>query len=70
MMGVVRTVLVTGGAGFVGSHLCAAWAAQPGVRVVSLDNYFTGAESNHVAGVDYVRGAAAEIGRASCRERV
>ena len=60
-MVVVRTVLVTGGAGFVGSHLCAAWAAQPGVRVVSLDNYFTGSEVNHVAGVEYVRGAAADI---------
>jgi len=61
VMGVVRTVLVTGGAGFVGSHLCAAWAAQPGVRVVSLDNYFTGSEANHVVGVEYVRGAAADI---------
>ena len=60
-MVVVRTVLVTGGAGFVGSHLCAAWAAQPGVSVVSLDNYFTGSESNHVPGVEYIRGSAAQI---------
>ena len=54
-------VLVTGGAGFVGSHLCESWASKPGVRVISLDNYFTGSESNHVARVEYIRGSAAQI---------
>ncbi len=39
------TTIVTGGAGFVGSHLCDALLAR-GERVVCLDNLFTGNENN------------------------
>ena len=39
------TVLVTGGAGFLGSHLCARLLAD-GHDVVSVDNYFTSARRN------------------------
>lgn len=39
------TVLVTGGAGFLGSHLCARLLADEH-DVVSVDNYFTGARRN------------------------
>lgn len=45
-------ILVTGGAGFVGSHLCERLVTE-GHNVVSLDNYFTGSEDNHVPGVEY-----------------
>jgi UDP-glucuronate decarboxylase len=38
-------VLVTGGAGFIGSHLCARLLAQ-GDEVICLDNYFTGRKEN------------------------
>ncbi|MEI6340692.1 MAG: UDP-glucuronic acid decarboxylase family protein [Verrucomicrobiota bacterium] len=38
-------ILVTGGAGFLGSHLCDRLLAQ-GHDVVCLDNLFTGAKSN------------------------
>lgn len=55
-----RTVLVTGGAGFVGSHLCERLTAD-GHRVISLDNYFTGSEQNHVPGVEYRRGHTKDI---------
>ena len=47
-----RTVLVTGGAGFIGSRLCAR-LANHGHRVISLDNYFVGTRGNEVPGVDY-----------------
>lgn len=40
-----RQVLVTGGAGFLGSHLCDRLIAQ-GDDVVCLDNYFTGTKHN------------------------
>ena len=43
-------VLVTGGAGFIGSHLCERLLAQ-GDDVVCVDNYFTGTKHN----VDHLR---------------
>lgn len=52
--------LVTGGAGFIGSHLCERLVKE-GYRVVSLDNYFTGTEENHVAGVEYLKGHTKDI---------
>lgn len=56
----LRTVLVTGGAGFVGSHLCERLVAE-GHRVISLDNYFTGTQENHVPGVEYRTGHTKDI---------
>ncbi|MBR0757044.1 SDR family oxidoreductase [Bradyrhizobium jicamae] len=38
-------ILVTGGAGFIGSHLCEKLLAE-GAEVVSVDNYFTGSRRN------------------------
>ena len=40
-----KTVLVTGGAGFVGSHLCRA-LLERGNHVICMDNFFTGRMSN------------------------
>ena len=40
--------LVTGGAGFIGSHLCEALVAR-GDEVVALDNLSTGSEENVAA---------------------
>lgn len=51
-----KTILVTGGAGFIGSHLCERLASNPHNEVYSLDNYFTGTKSNHVANVTYIEG--------------
>src|SRR5690349_18840682 len=40
-----RKVLVTGGAGFLGSHLCDR-LLQDGCDVLCVDNYFTGMKRN------------------------
>ena len=40
-----KRILVTGGAGFVGSHLCRR-LLQEGNDVICLDNFFTGAKEN------------------------
>ena len=40
----MKSILVTGGAGFIGSHLCKRLLRE-GNRVICLDNYFTGSES-------------------------
>ena len=42
-----KRILVTGGAGFVGSHLC-DWLLKEGNEVYCLDNYFTGQKENIV----------------------
>ncbi len=55
-----KTAVVTGGAGFIGSHLCEALRAN-GYSVISLDNYFAGSELNHIDGVTYRRGHTKDI---------
>ena len=45
MRTVTKRVLVTGGAGFLGSHLCERLVAQ-GHDVLCVDNYFTGRKDN------------------------
>lgn len=55
-----KTIVVTGGAGFVGSHLCER-LFRDGHRVISLDNYFTGSPNNHVPGVEYRTGHTKDI---------
>ncbi len=55
-----KRVLVTGGAGFIGSHLCKK-LKENGNKVVSLDNYFTGSEKNHIEGVKYIKGHTKDI---------
>ena len=46
-----KKVLVTGGAGFVGSHLCDRLLKE-GNEVVCLDNYFTGQKQNIIHLID------------------
>ncbi len=49
--GPVKRVLVTGGAGFLGSHLCERLVAE-GQDVLCVDNYYTGTRSNLLALLD------------------
>ncbi len=55
-----KLILVTGGAGFIGSHLCAR-LVKDGHHVISLDNYFTGSRDNHIKGADYREGHTKDI---------
>jgi UDP-glucuronate decarboxylase len=48
----MKRILVTGGAGFIGSHLCERLLKE-GNEVICLDNYFTGAKRNIVNLFDY-----------------
>jgi UDP-glucuronate decarboxylase len=45
VIGMTKRVLVTGGAGFLGSHLCETLLAQ-GHEVLCADNFFTGRKQN------------------------
>jgi UDP-glucuronate decarboxylase len=40
-----KTILVTGGAGFIGSHLCEKLLREEN-QVICMDNYFTGSKEN------------------------
>lgn len=48
----MKKILVTGGAGFLGSHLCDRLVTQ-GHHVLCVDNYFTGSRENIVHLLDY-----------------
>ena len=45
MESIQKRILVTGGAGFLGSHLCETLLSN-GHEVVCVDNYYTGSKAN------------------------
>ncbi|MFE3871974.1 UDP-glucuronic acid decarboxylase family protein [Flavobacterium sp. ZS1P70] len=47
----MKKILITGGAGFVGSHLCERLLRE-GNDVICLDNYFTGSKNNIIKLLD------------------
>jgi len=51
---IMKRILVTGGAGFIGSHLCERLLHE-GNEVICLDNFFTGSKENivHLIGNPY-----------------
>lgn len=56
-----KKILITGGAGFIGSNLCEKLVQNSNYAIYSLDNYSTGSENNHINGVTYIKGETAEI---------
>jgi len=58
-----RIILVTGGAGHVGSHVVEQLVADERNRVISLDNYFNGSRANHIDGAEYREGHTRDIER-------
>ena len=48
-----KNVLVTGGAGFIGSHLCDELLAGKAAKVVCVDNFFLGKQENIEQAMQY-----------------
>ena len=51
-------ILITGGAGFIGSNLIKYLIIKTNYKIISLDNYFSGSKKNHINNkrVKYIRG--------------
>lgn len=58
-----KIILVTGGAGHVGSHLIERLVKKPNYQVISLDNYFNGSKNNHINGAEYREGHTKDIAK-------
>ena len=54
-----KKILIIGGAGFIGSHLCDHLRNHN--HVVSLDNYLSGSKSNHYDQVTYLKGTSQNL---------
>ena len=58
-------IIITGGAGFVGSNLIEFFLKKTKKNLISLDNYSTGSIKNHIKHkrVKYIRGNTRDIGK-------
>ncbi len=56
-----KLILVTGGAGHVGSHIIENLVNDPQNKVISLDNYSNGSPNNHISGAEYRKGHTKDI---------
>ncbi len=60
-----KKILITGGAGFVGTNLIKLLLKKTKYKIISLDNYSSGSKKNHVRNirVSYIFGSTSEIGK-------
>jgi UDP-glucose 4-epimerase len=53
-----NTIVITGGAGFVGSNLISLLLKKTKFKIISIDNYSTGSKKNHIKSnrIEYIKG--------------
>jgi UDP-glucose 4-epimerase len=58
-------IIITGGAGFIGSHLIEVLLKKTNKKIISLDNYSTGSNENHLKSsrVKYLHGSTIDINK-------
>ena len=58
-----KTIIVTGGAGFVGSNLIKLLISKTKFKIISLDNYSTGTKKNHIKNkrISYIKSNTKDI---------
>ena len=62
-----KKILVTGGAGFVGTNLINFLLKKTKYKIVSIDNYSSGSKKNHIQNkrVIYIKGDTKNISKSS-----
>ena len=58
-------IVVTGGAGFIGSNLILKLISQTTYKIISYDNYSTGSKKNHIKNsrLKYLKGHTKDISK-------
>ena len=59
----IKNILITGGAGFVGSNLIRLFLQRSNFNIISIDNYSSGSKKNHINNkrVRYLKGETKDI---------
>ena len=60
-----KTIIITGGAGFVGTNLIEYLLNKTSFKIISLDNYSSGQKRNHISNsrVKYINGNTKDIAK-------
>ena len=64
-MSIKNKIVVTGGAGFVGTNLIKLFLKKTKYKIISIDNYSSGRTSNHIKNkrVKYIKGKTVNISK-------